>query len=200
MMTGFNQLLYANPLHKMDNDTASTFGQTFTRDDIEAAKAASHEQGYEKGMLDAKECHEAQLVLCLTQLEKALNSWVSNIDHDLSFNVRVLNAALKKLFPTLSTHLAEGEIMQMLGGFFSQLNKERLLCLHVHPQLLEAVEKKLQENDVWKERFSIKSDETMAPSDCRISWPEGEAMRNSEDLLTQLEKTMLSQIEHSKQS
>lgn len=156
----------------------------FSAEDI----AQAREDGRQAGLLEARAeqaAIEAELrTAALAAIGDALGSAradAARIAHAMADELAAtLLALLQAALPAASDALAGQEITALVAALLPGLRREPSAAICVHPALLGDISLSLQ--SLWPDhggRLAITSDAALARADVRVSWEDGEVLRDT---------------------
>jgi len=188
----FDNAIFDPPLEPLDNEVKPEDKEPVepetppppgvTLEELARARAEAYEQGLEAG----KQVHESQaqdaIAQALQHLAQVADYLVKRDDHERQqLERQVLDGTMtltRRLFP----HLAENGTIERLSAFARQtLNDhadEREILIAVpkgSAQPLKDDLKAVLESRGMTDRVKIVEDESLTPTDCRITWADGGA-------------------------
>ena len=174
----------------------------YTEDDLTAARAEGAREGHASGLRDAAAATEQKASEALQAIVAGMDNLSRNYAADRVRNARdTLQIALdmvRVLFPALHARAAVDEITAFCDEIVSTRATGESYGLHVHPDLEAAVASRIAEKcraANLDAEIIVKADPSLLPGDCRLDWPGGGAMRETEALLKQLEEALAQALE-----
>ncbi len=147
---------------------------SFSLDDMEAARKASHEEGRLHGFEQAKNSIEQQteiLVQSLTDRIHALEqAEIARHENAVMQSIAIATKALEKLLPTIIEQEQETLIKAALADFFKDHIAKSDLTLIVNPDMQTAMEKYAPS---LHPDLKLKTDNTLTSAQARLEWQDG---------------------------
>jgi len=172
--------------------------------ELEEARQEGHRSGYQEGMqagLQQAKTAAAQLeqqaTSCLGIIQAQLAQMVAQHSDTLHRRTEEVGKLAFAIANKVAGHALKqdplAEIEAMAQSCLSMLAGKLSVSIRLHPTLVDAIDKKLR---VQMEQMGITAEVTcvedsdMAVGDCRISWEQGEAVRDSASLWKNIERLL----------
>lgn len=175
---------------------------TFSQADVEQARQEAYEQGRLAGAAEAAAGTEAEVTRLLAGVAEALPAVAAAQEEANARLMRdgaaLATAVVGKILPGLVARNGLDEIGALLDRCLRALIDQPKIMVRVAPQHAEALKARLAaavQAGGFGGRFMIEADETLGPSDCRVSWPSGGLERNAEDVWRQVEAALAGYLE-----
>lgn len=160
---------------------------TFLAEDVAAARRQAWAAGRDAGLKEAADDLAARsndlLTTIVAQLRDMRAASIAIAEANAHETARLLCAALRAMLPDLCARHGAAEIQAVAAEILASLADERVVRIQVAPEnlgLLEAVIKGLDlGSDV---AFRLTASDLFGPSDIRIRWQGGEAVRRATEL------------------
>lgn len=157
---------------------------SFTAEDLDAAR----EEGRRAGAADAtteRAGIDAQLrTAALGTIGEALGAARADARSVAQAMAEETAAAILALLaaalPAAAARTAGGEVAALLQTLLPALSREPTLNIRVHPELLNDISAAIE--PIWPPdggRLTLTGDATLAPADVRVSWNDGDAVRDT---------------------
>jgi len=153
---------------------------TFSRQELEAARQEGRAEGRLAGMEEAASGMEAvisQLVASIGEQLPALSEAQARAnDRLLHDGARLTTTIARKILPTYTAQHGVTELEALITHCLRTLISQPKITVHVDEPYVTAITERLDaavSASAFDGRFLVEADETMGPSDCRISWPAG---------------------------
>ena len=170
--------------------------ETFTRDDLERARADGVAQGHQEALAEmlAKNEHEQHVQAALRSIADAVSQFVagrSELAAQAGRNaVLVAGAIARKVMPRFYVEHARSEVEAVVQDTLRRLSPELPLTLLVAPALHPYFARLPDESG---RQLTVVADPAIAEGDCRIEWAGGGLMREHEALWREIE-TLIEEI------
>ncbi len=177
----------------------------FTQDEMDAAKAAAHEDGYRTGFeegraaawQEAMQSVEKQTSDTLNVIANSVKELLARSQNDsqaaFAAAVDFAMAVCRKAVPALSERHAIGEIAALLEKNFRFLKDEPKISLRLNPQLADRIKPMLAalvKRESFGGQIAVVRDDSLPVGDCRIEWKNGGLERKTQDVLNQTEELL----------
>ncbi len=177
----------------------------FTQDEVDAAKAAAHEDGYRTGFeegraaawQEAMQSVEKQTSDTLNVIANSVKELLARSQNDsqaaFAAAVDFAMAVCRKAVPALSERHAIGEIAALLEKNFRFLKDEPKISLRLNPQLADRIKPMLAalvKRESFGGQIAVVRDDSLPVGDCRIEWKNGGLERKTQDVLNQTEELL----------
>ena len=168
---------------------------TFSEEDLESARQESFAAGKERGVQET--LNGAENMMC--QILDTIATGISNVAQDQSaFNEKTENDTLKltlsicrKLFPALSEEGKLSEVSTMTKSVISQILSQPRITIFTNADIVTALKEKIDPflaEKGYEGIASVMEDPSLPVSGCRIQWQNGQAVRNPEAGLQDIEQ------------
>jgi flagellar assembly protein FliH len=158
---------------------------TFTKAELEAARAAAASEARAAARAEAAGSTEAQAAATLARLEAALAAVLDArarlAEEAQRRAMEITQAVLRKAVPALSRKAPLLEIEAMVADCLRETFDEPRIVLRVADALFEAMHKRLAALTAatgFAGRVILLADETLGPGDARVEWADGGAERD----------------------
>ena len=174
---------------------------TFSEDELNAAREEGFNAGKESGMTEA-----------LANIENSISQTLSTIvdeildlsrkqseynEHIKIETISLLNCVNRKLFPLMNEQLNLDEAIQFSQRVLPELLTEPRITINVHEDISETLKNRIEnflKDKGYGGELIINGDVSIPVGNCQIEWSSGSAERNSELLMSDIEKRFLSAI------
>jgi flagellar assembly protein FliH len=170
---------------------------TFGRAQLEEARQQGYEEGRAAGAAEAAAGAEAEIARLVAGVAEALPAIAAAQDeangrlmHD---GASLVAAIVRKILPSLVARNGLDEIDTLLDRCLRTLIDQPKIIVRVAPGHTEELTTRLgaaASASGFGGRFMIEPDESLGPSDCRVSWQGGGLERRSEDIWRQVEAAL----------
>ncbi|PPR77904.1 MAG: hypothetical protein CFH06_01049 [Alphaproteobacteria bacterium MarineAlpha3_Bin5] len=162
---------------------------SYSEEEFEHAKQQAYEEGKKEGADKEGKEIEHRILSSLVNIENQLGNSIENqeisireiFDEAISISV----AIPRKLFPTIEKTVALPEIERITAHVLELLVEEPKLKITVHEELTSDIEQRLNslaEKSGFNGKFYVVGDPNIGPSDCKIDWQKGSAVRDTDKL------------------
>lgn len=161
----------------------------FYQDDIDRARKSGFEEGRQAGLAEEKKNRENQVLKILQNINGKAVSLLGQEDaRNLEFShdaVRLAVVSFEKLYPTLQKSHGLQEIVDVLSKIIESQLGEAALTVYVHPDQEISVREYLKKMSVQQTEsapITVQIDQSLSLADCRVTWKDGGAHRNTHEL------------------
>ncbi len=177
----------------------------FTEEEMQAARAASFEEGRQKGAEEGRktaweeamasvEKQQADTLEKIASLLKEMEPFCQKVSSKaFETATEFAFAVCKKILPALAEREGMNEIRALLEKNFQFLREEPKISIRLNPSLAEPIKKHIAQivlKEAYPGKIAVVRDENIAPGDCRIEWKNGGLERNAQDILNQTEELL----------
>lgn len=170
---------------------------TFTRAELDAARATAHAEGRAEALAEASRSADQQTADALGAIARALAAVAASSEQAMSGVQRqaaaVLRTVIHKAVPALCRKDALSEIETLLVDCLREAFDEPRVALRVSPALFDPMQSRLTSLAVesgFGGKLVLLADERIAGSDCRIEWADGGAERHTKRLLADVDAAL----------
>lgn len=170
---------------------------TFSRADLEAARAAAHAEGRAEALDEARRSTDQQTADALGAIARALTALAGSCDEmtgDMQRQAAViLRTVIHKTVPQLCRKDPIFEIEALFVDCLREAFDEPRVVLRVAPPLFESVQSRLPAlatQSGFAGKLVLLADDGIAGSDCRVEWADGGAERNTKRLLADIDAAL----------
>lgn len=163
---------------------------TFSRTELEAARAAGAASGRAAGLAEAAQSIEARAAGALSSLALGLKVILASrqrfADDAERGAIEALRAALAKAAPALCRKAPLVEIEAMVADCLREAYDEPRVVLRIADGLFEAMRERLDAvvaASGFPGKIVLLADDTLGPEDARLEWAEGGAERDTRRLM-----------------
>ena len=174
---------------------------TFSEDELNVAREEGFNAGKESGMTET-----------LASIENSISQTLSTIvdeildlsrkqseynEHIKIETISLLNCVNRKLFPLMNEQLNLDEAIQFSQRVLPELLTEPRITIRVHEDISETLKNRIEvflKDKSYGGELIINGDVSISAGNCQIEWSSGSAERNSELLMSDIEKRFLSAI------
>jgi flagellar assembly protein FliH len=169
----------------------------FTRTELEAARAAAHEEGRQAGLAEGAATTERRLADAAEAFAAGLASLIERADEIRreaeTRAVELLRTVTAKAFPALARMAPLAEIEAMVVDCLREAFEEPRVVLRVAADLFEPMRQRLDaiaQSCGFSGKFVLLVDDTLGAVDGRLEWADGGAERNTRRLARELDAAL----------
>ena len=164
----------------------------FSEKELETTKLKAAVEGKNQGL---KEAENSQLKLTAQILDKIQKQLIqlaaAESLREQMFEREILQlclAVFERLFPVYSQLAGFEELKTAITDIMKQQEGQSHVVISVTPNVIDAIEAHLNglKDSGLDLKFSVKSDETLAPGACRLAWNDGGALRDPQRLADEI--------------
>jgi flagellar assembly protein FliH len=163
--------------------------------EMDAARAEGHAAGLAEARAEQAQLQAALRTAALASIGDALGAARADAARVAQGMAEELAATVLALLyaalPAASAGLAGQEVGALIAALLPGLKREPHAAIHVPPALMGDIEASLR--TLWPDhggRLTVMADETLAASDVRVTWADGEARRDTRALWDGLRTTL----------
>lgn len=158
----------------------------FSANDMEAAKAAAHDEGVAAGRAAAEQEIARRIAdACAvvgTKLDQLIKAGAEQREAQTREAVRTGVEIARRLLPSLGKREAIGEVEALIRECLARLHDEPRLVVRVADELLDPVRQRIDKVTAaagYTGRVILFADPTLQAGDARVEWADGGAERDS---------------------
>lgn len=162
---------------------------TFSKEELDAARAAGYADGHNAGLQEAAtslEAETAQLVAAIGEQLPSISGEQAEANARLMRSGARLAATIaRKILPSYTAKHGTDELTALVTRCLETLVSQPRIVVRVEPGQIEPITQHLETAvsvSGFEGRFLIEADDTMGPSDCRLSWQSGGLERSEADI------------------
>ena len=169
----------------------------FSENDVEIARQEGFSAGKEAGNQEALTgieniiCHALdKIAIDISQVKDNQNEFNERTEHDAT---ELALSVCRKIFPTLSEEGKLTEVSEMARSMISQILSEPKFTIYTHADVVDPLREKLEpflSEKGFKGTVSVVDDKSISLSGCRVEWQDGQAVRDPEVTLQEIEQTV----------
>lgn len=181
-----------------------TFGESFVNaegaiinPDIEHAREAGKQAGYDEGYAQAKSEIEADTLAMMTfvnlKLEEIREAQKEAYEFVTGSTVQLVRKIIERILPHMIKMHGDSEVESFVDEVLKRLKPTGQVTIYVNPALQKATEVRVQEhlsNFEAQMNIIIKPDETLERTDCRVLWDDGGVEHIKAELLKQVDSAL----------
>lgn len=158
----------------------------YSQEELEAARTIAHEQGHQKGLNEANASREQKITQLVQQISTQFATlFAAEQERESRFEedvIALVVQSLDKLFPSLSERLGPYDMQQAVSRVLKTVSDKSEITIRVAPDFvadIEAIVAPIRDKDINPPNFHILGDASLSAGDCRISWADGGAVRDT---------------------
>jgi len=156
-----------------------------------AIREAAYQDGLRDGLQQAAASHEATLARAMAALEQSLVAAqyqaTQEADRAATSVARLLIKFVMKMLPAVCARFGAAEIADVARAVLPGLHQEPHVVVSVHPEFAAGIEAELVRLSAgMQHRAVLTPSDNVPPGDVRISWRDGSATRDSNDLMQRI--------------
>ena len=166
---------------------------SFSEDELEQAKKIAFEQGKSQGLKEAEASREKHVsILTETIMTDVKNLFSSEQDRDKLYEeeaVRLSAQIFHTLFPTIEEKHGIDEIKRVVKDVLTSQSEQPSIIIEVNTEYKSDIENtvaQLKKQLHGSGEIEVAGNEELGVSDCKISWKDGGARRDTQSLCTQI--------------
>ncbi len=166
---------------------------SYSQQEFDKAVSEAKEQGWSQGYNQAQQEHDEISEKLLENISNNMQELISQGDSLAQIyeqrNKDICMAIIQKVVPGLLEDHAQQIVSDFLEKNFSNIIKEDRLCFCLHPQIVSKIAPKIEnlaKSHGYTGKISIKKDENLMISDCKILWDKGSAEKNTAGIITEI--------------
>lgn len=171
---------------------------TFSQEQLEAAKQAAYQDGFQKGTEEEKARQDIQKQAALdtiaAQIPAILASEEARITMQEVETLKVSLAIFQKLFPLYTQKHGMEELSEAIKTILTQNTESQSLQILVHPDHVEAVTRDIKSLDT-QGQLTVSPSDQVAPGNCTIRWQDGGAEHRPDEISQKIHDLLLQTIE-----
>jgi flagellar assembly protein FliH len=175
---------------------------TFSRQELEAARAAGIDEGRAAGLAEATRTNETLAAAALSRVAAGVQQLLDGSARQGQETQRLccdtMRIALQKAVPALARRAALSEIEALLGDCLREAIEEPRLVVRACDDVFEALQRRLAALTAaagFAGKVVLLADETLGPGDVRVEWAEGGAERDTGRLLRDIDGALARALE-----
>jgi flagellar assembly protein FliH len=166
---------------------------TFSEEELEAAKSLSFEQGRQKGLEEATLSRERYIADTLDKITQNFSTLFQLEDTRISIfereSVELSRLVISKIFPALTEKHGMEEIVHFITEVIRSHQNQNVIVIEVCTDYTQAIQEHI-DTLATKLHFNgqceILANDTIEKGDCKISWKNGGALRDIDELLNDI--------------
>jgi flagellar assembly protein FliH len=171
--------------------------QTFTSEQIEAARKESCEEGFTTGQKAAMENQQQVMNVLLSGLDQKLTRLAEDSKkhwQELVTHAREMALAIaRKALPVYAERNGLAEIEAIVTQAIGEMAHEPRLVVRVGESQFDAVSSKIKEiseQKAYNGKVAVLCDSALGPADCRVEWADGGIERDMSVLWQAIDRLM----------
>lgn len=186
-----------NVMHAAEDPNAPPPAPTFNEEELEQAKKEAYEAGKKDGEEAALTSIQEKTVASVQSIQQSLSGLFDReqdrFDMLESGLINVLSKVIAKLYPSLAPTLGFAELREFLRHKLTDLRKMPHVDITLHPDMAPLVDEelsKLKDRLAAQGSWTILEDETIALAACEITWKNGGADWNPDQIYAFIEQAL----------
>ncbi len=169
----------------------------FSAQHVEAARVEGFAKGKQEGLTESQVSRDQQIAQILEKISRenvtlfeAENSREKTFEHE---STKLAFALFKKLFPYYSAKVGIEDLKEAMTDILQKAAGRAEIAIEVHPGAVEDIRKhvdNIPKAGQTELKFKVQGNEALGEGDCKLSWLDGGAARNSQDLADKIFKQM----------
>jgi len=171
--------------------------QTFTAEQLEAAKKEAQQEGFNAGQKAMMENQQQYTNVLLTQisqhLEKLVESSQEQWKKQLAHLQEMALGITKKILPAYAARQGLGEIEAIVAQVIGEMAHEPRLVIRVGEAQFDAVSSRIKditEQKAYTGKVVVLCEAGLGPADCRVEWADGGIERDMNALWQSIDRLM----------
>lgn len=169
----------------------------FSEEEMERARKEAYQQGYKAAMAEADSSRERKIADLLQVISREFSTLFAAEDlRNAQFeaeSVRLTLATFQRLFPALDKKLGLTEVQSVISDVLENQREQTEMKLEVMPDYVEPIHDYVQR--ILRQAnisgvCNVIGNQAMGPGDCRLTWEQGGAQRDSQQLAENIENHM----------
>jgi flagellar assembly protein FliH len=164
----------------------------FSEQELEATRLKAIAHGKTQGLQEAESSQLKITAQILDKIQKQLGQLAAaEALREQMFERETLQlclAVFERLFPVYNDHAGFEELKTAVSGIVKQQEGQSHVTISVTPDVTGAIETHLNtlKDSGLDLKFTVKSDDTLAPGACRLAWSDGGALRDPQRLADEI--------------
>lgn len=165
---------------------------TFSEEELEAARASAYDKGRRDGLAEEKNSQNTRAAALLETLTRRLPELFSaEFAREKTYEQEAVALALaifRTLFPALEARHGLYEAESVIRAVLNDAQGRGEIAVDLHPDAVEDIEAHLKTvaERLESVRITVRQDARLGPGDCRLSWKDGGAVRDSASLAQEI--------------
>ncbi len=170
---------------------------TFSEAELEHARREALAHGRREATAEAESSRERRVADLLQTISREFSTLFAaedlrNAQYEAE-SVRLTLATLQRLFPAMDQKYGLGEIQRVITEVLESQREQTEIKLEIHPDYVETIQEHVRR--VLKQaniggNCIVTGNQSLGPGDCRLSWQNGGALRESTALAEDIERHM----------
>lgn len=187
----FDRHIFDEPLVEEKEDLPPP-PPTFSEEELEAARASAYDKGRRDGIAAEKAARDTEIAHILKTISHALpNLFAAESAREKVYeneSVALALTAFRTVFPALEACHGLTEVDSVIRAVLAECAGRNDIAIDLHPDAVDPVEAHLKTvaERLEMPRISVRPDDRLGPGDCRLSWKDGGAVRDSRALADEI--------------
>lgn len=169
----------------------------FSEEELERARKDAYQQGYKAAMTEADNSRERRVADLLEVISREFSTLFAAEDlRNAQFeaeSIRLTLATFQRLFPAMDKKYGLEEIKSVITDVLENQREQTEMRLDVMPDYVEDIQNYVQR--VLRQSniggiCNVAGNNSCGPGDCRLTWEQGGAQRDSRQLAENIENQM----------
>lgn len=179
-------------------DDIQSITPKFHQHELEKAKTASYQDGYAAGVSDTNKSIARmagdQLFVITSRIEDLIACEAKIMDEFHGQIAQVCELITRKVLPALADKGALTSVKNLLDSIKKSLPTDKTISIFVHANLVSEIENHvntLKDNSNFQAQIFVKSDPSLALSDCFITWDGAGIDHYIQNTMAEIQKSLL---------
>lgn len=168
----------------------------FSEAELAAASQKSFAEGKREGMKEAEESRAQEIAKALEKIARDTSVlFAAETAREKTYEsetVKLCLAAVQKIFPLYTEKHGSEELKGALESIIRKQEGQKQIVIQVTPDMVDGIKDHLSslKSKGFDLTLSVLGDDLLAAGACRLSWSDGGAVRNPEDIARQMEAAL----------
>ena len=170
---------------------------TFSEEELAAARAEGRAQGKREGLAEAAASREKHVAALLEKISQDFMILFSaEEDRNAIYEreaVSLAQSIFRQIFPTINRAGGLAEVENMILEVFKSHKGIGQIIIETHPDYVDSINALVESkwnNKAGTGSFAVLGNQSLGPSDCKIAWKDGGALRNADILAEKIHKLL----------
>ncbi|QQG35888.1 MAG: hypothetical protein HYS17_10355 [Micavibrio aeruginosavorus] len=169
----------------------------FSEEEMERARREAHQQGRREAGAEAEASREKKIADLLQVISREFSTLFAtedlrNAQYEAE-SVRLTLAAIQKLFPAMTQKFGLGEIQRTIVEVLENQREQPVIKIEVGLDYVESIQdyvQRLMKQGNMPGACQVSGNPSLGSGDCRLSWEQGGALRDSQGIAEDIERHM----------
>ncbi len=169
----------------------------FSEEELEAAKKESYTLGKQAGAEEARASREQAIAEVIEVISRDTSIlFEAELGREKTYeleSVKLSLAIFKKIFPHYTQAHGLNELKEAISSVLQKQSGIADITISVHPDAVSGVKEHIKAIPVANEKsagFKVQANEDLSVGDCKLSWSDGGAVRNSDTISGEITRLM----------